>query len=311
MKNKTPLLIGILVAQLLLVGLVSLGGDGGAVDDDFLKIDPALVRGFSITDGEGQRVDLSLSGEEWQLESGLRADAEKISGVLNKLAVLQAAWPVATSTSTQVRFEVTEDAYQRHLILTDGDTPLAEIYLGTSPGYRRVHARLADEDAVYSVDFANHEVPTRLDDWLDKDLFQTEEIRSLGVAGGVTGVWQLTRESVDSSWLLDGGAADTEVAQQLIDRVQRLRVLGFSEAGHSELGEAQVVSIADAAGAHELTFRHDAENDEYLLTSDRISGQFVVASYIAEQILLTADRLLPEPEAEPEPEPEPEEPAGI
>jgi hypothetical protein len=309
MNSKIPLLIGILVVQLLLLGLMSLGGDGGEADDDFLKIDPALVTGFSITDGEGQRVDLSLSGDEWQLEGGLRADAGKISEVLNKLAGSQAAWPVATSTSTQVRFEVTEDAYQRHLVLTDGDTPLAEIYLGTSPGYRRVHARLADEDAVYSIDFANHEVPTKLDDWLDKDLFLTEEIRSLAVTASVTGVRQLTREGVDSGWLLDGAAADAEAAQQLIDRVERLRVLGFSEAGQSELGEAQVVSIVDARGPHQLTLRHDPENDEYLLTSDRIDGEFVVASYIAEQILLTADRLSVQAEAEAEAETE--QPAGI
>ena len=61
-----------------------------------------------------------------------------------------------------------EDSYQRRVQVLTGDETLADVYLGTSPGYRRVHARRADADDVYSIEFSNFEAGTDVSSWLKK-----------------------------------------------------------------------------------------------------------------------------------------------
>jgi len=57
---------------------------------------------------------------------------------------------------------------------SDGEA-LAEFYLGTSPGYQRVHARAVDSDDVFSVELSNYELGVKVDSWMDKTLLATEE----------------------------------------------------------------------------------------------------------------------------------------
>ena len=45
--------------------------------------------------------------------------------------------------------------------------------------------------------------------------------------------------------------------------------------------------------------RHDEENDEYVVSSERVPGLFTIASYVAEQIVVEAQELMPVMEADP------------
>ena len=54
-----------------------------------------------------------------------------------------------------------------------------------------------------------------------------------------------------------------------------------------------MLSVEDELGSHRLSFRFDEAADEYVLTSDREDGPFRVASYIVEQILVSAEELEP------------------
>jgi hypothetical protein len=236
----------------------------------------------------------------------LPADSNKIDGVITSLLEGSATWPVATSASSQERFEVTAESHQRRLAVESEGETVAEIFLGTSPGFRRVHARSSAGDAVYSIDFAVHEVPVDEDEWLDKKLLQTEEISEVTLSDG----GKLLREADGDGWLVDGTAADPEAVSRLIDRLEGLSVLGLHDGEPAEPGESRVIALVDAEGSHRLTLSHDEAEDEYVLTTDRFPGAFNVASYIAEQILIDASELLPEPEPEPEPEAEEEEPGA-
>ena len=102
-----------------------------------------------------------------------------------------------TSESSRERFEVTRDSNQRHIQLFGAEETIGELFLGTSPGYRRVHARAGGADEVYSIDFSTFEVPVGKDDWLDKDL-----LRPLGEVTEVVrdGAWSLSRG--EEGWLL-------------------------------------------------------------------------------------------------------------
>jgi hypothetical protein len=197
------------------------------------------------------------------------------------------SWPVATSESSQARFEVTADAFQRRVNFGGISGELAVLYIGSSPGFRRVHARRDGADAVYSIDFGVHELPADRSEWLNKQLFRTEGISRVVLPQGE--VLMMDDQGV---WTLDGRATDAAVTGEYVDRIARLAVLGFADdAALDDLGDPQVLSVEDEQGSHALTFRFDEAEDQYVLTSDRMPGEYTVASYIVEQVLISADEL--------------------
>ncbi len=295
MKDKIGLLGAVLVVQLLVVAALLIGDALGSDDagSSLLSFDPDAVVKLELSTLD-ESVQLNRGGDGWQVgDEGLPADSAKIGEMLDKLANVAATWPVATSSDSAVRFEVTEANFQRRLVLESVDGVVADLMLGTSPGYRRVHARADGADEVYSVDLSNYEVPVDTDQWLDKTL--------LGATGPITGLqleasWQLA--NTDEGWLVDDTAgdpeaADQEAASQLIDRFSDLRVLGIVEPAGESKG---TFIVNDEAGEHRLQLFHDAEEDDYSVGSDRTPGRFGIATYIAEQMLVDVDALLPEVE---------------
>jgi hypothetical protein len=79
----------------------------------------------------------------------------------------------------------------------------------------------------------------------------------------------------------------------MIRRVESLRLLGVYQGQQSALGEPRELEIQTGDETEIWTLRHAPEADEYVLTSSRTPGQFTIASYIAEQILVDAAALAP------------------
>lgn len=317
MNERVGLLGGLLAAQLLIVAGILVGDVVGSAPgaERFLAFDPAAVAKLTVAEAD-ESVLLLREGEgdeaAWRLAGGLPADGDKVAEVLGKLADLAAPWPVAISGDSAERFEVTESAHQRRLTLESADEVVADFFLGTSPGYRRVHARAAGEDEVYSVDFSNYEAPVDADQWLDKSL--------LGSAGepssiALDGAWRLSRK--EDEWVVKEAAedseeapADSEAADKLAGRFKELRVLGTAPDADEDQAASQLENlfvVADDQGEHQLTLFHDEEADSYSLASNRIEGRFELASYIAEQMLVdVADLQAKEAEDETGDEAEPE-----
>lgn len=285
--NKRLTLLGVLLAvQVLLIAGISLGRGGPEKGSSLLEVDTAGATRLQITDGEGATVDLDKTPDGWLVNGELQADSGKIDELLDKFAGLTDLWPVATTSGSRSRFEVSEDGFQRRLEIDTADGKDV-IYLGTSPGYRRVHARNADSDEVFSIEFSNYEIPTAEGEWVDKTQLQGEGVTAVSLDGG----WTL--EKKDDVWLLDGQTANQEAAGELVERIAKLRLIGVFEGDEAKLGEPRLISVEDAEGTHELTFRHDEAKDEYVVTSSRRPGRFTVASYVAEQLLVEPNALLP------------------
>lgn len=296
MNYRLPLLGGVLLAQCILIAGIYLSGESRSSERSLLSFTPEAVSVISISDGEGPVVEMQRKDGVWLAADGVPVDAAKINAVLEKLAGIASSWPVATSTGSQVRFEVGEDNYQRRVTLNSQNETLIDLYLGTSPGFRRVHARNAGADAIFSIDFAAHEVPVNADHWLDKSLLQPAELSRVELSGS----WALTR--ADSSWLLDGypsrnlpsepseEAANPEARASLIERLGNIQVTGYFHADEVAdevmLEDERVLLIEDSRGSLRMVFRHRLVPDEYVVSSDRVDGAFLVPSHVAEQILL-------------------------
>ena len=289
MNTRIGLLGGLLAVQVLVIATLLVASDRGAGETavGLLPIEPDQVVRFSVTAGD-EEVALARGEEGWQLDGGLPADDGKVGEVLDKLAKAAAAWPVATSAATAERFEVTKDNFQRRLTVESGDGETLTLYLGSSPGYRRVHARAEGADEVFSIDFSNYEAPADPSQWLDSTLLRPR--------GEITRVhrddaWSLERGEEAGDWLVDGVPADQHAADKLVGRFDDLSVLGLA----AETGEPRgSFTVEDDDGAHRLEVFFEEEEDDYSATSSRQAGRFEIATYIAEQMLIAADDLLPD-----------------
>ncbi len=303
MSGRIGLLGALLALQLVGVAALLLvdAGLGSEDQSSFLAIDEAGVNGMNILDAEGQGVTLQRSADVWELkvpsadgaEFVLPADQAKVTEVLGILLDLRAPWPVGTTKETRDRFEVTEDAFQRKLTLSDASGKATVVFLGTSPGYRRVHARVDESDEVFSIDFSNYQLPTAAGDWIDGNL--------LGAVGEIAGIerldgWVLTRDG--EGWLLNDVVANQGAASQLAERFDGLRVTGLAElsAAGEVIGTGSPATaeflVSDAEGTYRLALFGSTEGNEYVITSDRHPGSFTVAAYVAEQLMLDAEDLL-------------------
>lgn len=290
MNSRIMLLGGLLITQLVLVLLLNIGGGSTAPSGGLLALEPAVVNELAITDADGNRVTLKKVSQRWQLDSGTLVDQGKVDSVIERLAQMQSLWPVASTESSQTRFEVAPDNFQRLLEIRSDDAE-AEIYLGSSPGYRRVHARNSDSDDVFSIEFADYEVPAQAGEWIDQTQLQVDGISALSLQDG----WTLSADG--DNWLVDDAAADAEAAAAMIRRIEELRAIGVFQGDEATLGPARELQVTAADGDYTLVLRHDPGADEYVVTSSRTPGSFTVASYIAEQVLVTQQALLPAQEA--------------
>ena len=178
MNYRIGLLAGIALAQIVIIALVlSLENDDPRQVPSWLNLQDREVTRFSISDGDAE-VTMTETDGLWSAiaaDQQVPADGDKVAQLLDKLAGLSAPWPVATSAASAERFEVTDDLFQRRLALYTGDEEVALIFLGTSPGFERVHARRADSDEIFSVALSNYELPATIDGWLDKGLLGMSE----------------------------------------------------------------------------------------------------------------------------------------
>jgi len=285
--NRQTILGAILLAQLVVVALVwGLQSRPGDVPPVFLSFDASSVDVLTVAEEESA-VTVTRADGEWRLSNGLPADGGRIDGVVRKLSDPGAGWPVATSESVMKRFEVVEDSHQRHIVISAGGETLADVYLGTSPTFGKVHARHASGGPVYAISFSNYEAGTRQSDWLKKSLLQPDGKVHSVTRRSADAEWTLT--STDAGWTTDGADLDQDEANGFVDRLRRLNVLDLIDADLPTEPSARF-TVTDDAGAHELAL-FALDDDDYAATSNRFEGAFGISSYIAEQLEVSLEEL--------------------
>ncbi len=192
---------GLLIAQIVLAVLLNTGKDPYAAftpEEKLAAFEPALVDTIHIQAPDRQ-VTLKKSEGKWKVPEldDFPADQQKVERLLDALAKLKKGWPVATTPSAAKRFKVATDEFERHLTLHQGEKKLADLYFGTSPGFRKVHARTAGENDIVSVPFALFDAEAERDRWIDRKILGLDEKKMTRIElPGITlerkeGEWQL------------------------------------------------------------------------------------------------------------------------
>jgi hypothetical protein len=219
------LLLGLQLAAALLLG----AGGGGtlnptAADTALLPFDAKAVTAVRIEGGD-QSVLLARGDKGWLIADlgDFPADGAKIDQLVEKLAVLKRPLPVATSREALKRHQVADDGFERKITLESGDTPVATLLLGDSPGFKRQLVRVGGESAVYDVELPLFEVSNRHDDWLTRDQLRIdqEQIKRISTAD-----WTLLKGQ--DGWQLEGTdeKPDAAAVLNLLGRISSLNYRG-------------------------------------------------------------------------------------
>lgn len=174
MNRIIPILSVVLLVQLALsIALFALGNrnQAFATDEKLIDLDFESVDRIRIEDGDKQSVAMSKRENRWILPNlyDFPASAAKVDRVMNKLLSAAKGWPVATTAGAAKRFKVSEEAFDRRIDFNKGKETLKTVFLGTSPGFKKVHARVSGQNDVYAIDFSAFEASSKAGDWTDKN----------------------------------------------------------------------------------------------------------------------------------------------
>ena len=298
MNRLSNILLLALAVQLLLVAAVfwprSDIGEAAA-NQLLLELDGNAIDRITIG-GNDTSLLLSRTENGWSLPDyhSLPVDNQKMGAVLDDLPALQRGWPVANSSGARERFEVSEESFQRQVSWYGGEEELGRVYIGTSPGFRKVHARVGEEDPVFAVTFNTFDLPLQGADWLDKTLLQVTDVRA------VTGLdYQLRRES-DSWQSTDGTAPAAEEINSLISALEGLRVTSAADIATAGILQGMnapaTLTVATAGGTRE--FRLYEIEDAYYINRADIPVFFSLSQYDYDRLnQVNAATLFPAPQA--------------
>jgi hypothetical protein len=270
MRRPIPALLLLLLIQIVCVIAVyqqQLLPGPDEPQPSLTAFDPDLVDEIYITDDAGNETVLLRQGETWTLPEleELPVSRDRVSALLAAFSHGETGWPVADSVAARQRFQVAAYHFQRRLILIGGGELLGTVYLGTSPGFRQVHARNDAQDAIYSVALNTFDAPASGSEWLDGKLLQIRAPLAI-VSDGYT----LTRTG--TSWQTSSGAVpDPREMNALLSALRSLNVRDLAEQDmQRELAESSpelVLQIKSLSGDSTLEF-FELERHYYVYSSE-------------------------------------------
>lgn len=269
MKRATIILLLVLIAQCGLLALSYWPGShsGGETRTHVLApFQPGQVDQLTVGDAYDNEVVLTKTGERWTIPElqNLPADASRVEAVLAALTTDSPGWPVARTESAHRRFQVTSSSYQRRLSLASMEESLATFYLGTSPGFAKVHARNASQDTVFSISFSNFDAPAVAGHWLDPKLLQIRAPLSIDAE-------LYTLRFDNGVWISGtGGRPDATELQILLSTLKTLEIEGTAD-------EQQLETLADVEPDLILDIQSLAGEVRFELMSTKAS-QFIRSS---------------------------------
>ena len=246
-------------------------------------LDAAVIDEIHIEDNQGNETRLRRVENSWLLPEldNLPANEEKVAALLQIVSSTAHGAPVADTIAARQRFRVASYHYQRRLNLLSDGKVRDTVYLGTSPGFRRVHARNDTTDSIYSIPFNTFDAPAIENDWLDRSVLQVEAPDLIEGPG-----FALVRDGF--SWVnQNGGLPEARELEALLRALASLQVDGVAhEDAQRSIAELEpALTLTLAAGRQQIVldfFSLDA--GRYILSSE-YPVFFELAAYDYDRIL--------------------------
>lgn len=261
---------------------------------NLVSIEHNQVDQLVIADADKNTVTLIKSADNWQLPAldNLPADESKLENLLLKIQALKAGWPAATTSASQQRFEVSEDKFQRRMQLFQNKTQVDELYVGTSPGFRKVHVRKATDNEIYAVALNTFDLPAKATDWLDKALLSISGIENIKASGyqlsKKENKWALKQTDVTNS---SEQPIDPEKADKLINALANLKFESIVDKT-ATTPETKTLSLKIANANDEWTLNLTQAGDHYTAERSDRKQIFKLSQASYEQVVNSWQALL-------------------
>ncbi len=214
------------------------------------------------------KVTLQKSSGQWQLPDlhQLPVDAQKQDEIMQKHDGTKLTWPVTSTASSHERFEVTGTKFQRRIELFQGDAKKADLWLGTTPGFKKIHLRREGENQIYAVELTAFEFAPTSNDWLQSDLLAVKDVTSIKAAdyelqkSGDT--WSFVAATQDANTQ----KVDATKATELMNAFGNLQVQEVV----SQVPQGETTTLTAKSAAGEFNFEFTKAGSDYVVKrSDR------------------------------------------
>ncbi len=297
--NKTiKILAGLLLVQLIVIIGLNMANNNSANANaaKILLTDIENVDQLIFLDKQGEQSRLIKQDGAWTMPDygNMPAMNNKIEELLTQLREQKVSWPSATSSSAATRFEVAKDNAQKTVEFYSDGKKQQSLYLGTSPGYKKLHARVDDDNNIYVVDLAQYDLPAKPESWLDKTVLKVEG----AISAIKTDAFSLSSASSEDEqvWSVEPMTEGKQLDQEAVKRwVKRFNDLVVNKLAAEE--EVQDVVIqnpaltvnitSDSANSNLAFYKHD---DRFFVKRFGEEPVFEIAKYQAETLVdATAD----------------------
>lgn len=231
----TQMLTGLLAIQLVLsivLGMQSSTQGQFATGEPLLSASIESINTIEIADGDAN-IQLAKQADAWHIEgeTKLPVQPSKVNALLDSITTLKTGLPVASSESAQEQLKVSEDDFVRRLSLSGDGLNTTTLLLGTSPGLRKSHLRREDSREIYSASLPVSDLPSDVNEWLDKNLLAFSDVTSLE-SNGIS--FNLVTEGEAKSWTVSNPSdtdkkIDSDKIEALVNTLKTLRVSGVAE----------------------------------------------------------------------------------
>ena len=187
MKRKNLILSALLIIQLLLIVILFTAKlQVNAVfssDQKLLNLQQTEFDTIAITAPGEPKLLLSKTDQQWTVPDyhDVKANQNKVNDMITKLLAINESWPVAKTESAAPRFKVASDKFERSISFIKQGENVKTLYLGSSPGIKKVHARVHGQDRIFSIDFSTFEISTQGKDWMDRNLLKLDGDELIGI----------------------------------------------------------------------------------------------------------------------------------
>lgn len=239
--------------------------------------DRDLVDEIYIGDEYDNETVLLKSGDRWLLPEleNLPADTAMVDRLLSATTDGKTGWPIADSIAARQRFQVASYYYRRRIRFLQDYQVLGTLYLGSSPAFRKIHARNDEQSAIYSIDFSDFEAPGINGAWLDRKLLQIRTPLAITADG-----YSLRRQG--SEWRSGiGGTPDERELQALLAALRSLQIDGVaSEDSQRDLAGAEaelILTVQSLTG--DISLELFDLDGKYFIYSSRYPLFFRLSAY--------------------------------
>ncbi len=301
-------LCALFILQIVVAGVMAFQSNRSAefsAGESVFALNADTLVKIEISDGNNNIV-LNKQGEKWLIAGDVELPLQdsRIQTLIDSLSTMKTGLPVANSIAAREQLEVADNQFQRRVTISSIDSDPTTLLVGTSPGLRKSHVRREGSDDIYSAGLSVSDMPSSVNQWLDKGLLAVAGIQSLST--GDTS-FALTGEAESKVWTLEKPADDErqvefEKIESAVQALQSLQVTGVASEPLSN--EAQTTRFTLVVDAGERVFTLSQDNQIYAIQRDDNPGVFTITESVFEKMLPLGDpdSLLTDREEAAEPE---------